>query len=305
MLDIAARTGNDQVIGLIEDVVTTSPEFGRFPVRPISGITYMVSRRVGRPRGGFRSANEGTDTSASRTVQELKQCYFLDVQMEVDEAIVRADDGSVGDILSQEALGAFEENVTVIGSQVYYGLAADSKGFSGLGTQIAVDGVFAGGTTNTTSAFLVDLSLQGVHFVLGNGGGIEMPEWRKQQIADAAGKKLTAYVNNLSAYIGLQVGSEHSVYRVRGINNASDKLTDALGAKALSNVPISRRGKGTWVWLMNSTAALSLQESRSSIGNVAAGAGGGAAFAPAPTELAGIPIVLTDALLNTETTLAG
>lgn len=303
MLDIAARTNNDQVVGLIEDVTTYSPEFRTFPVRPIAGVTYLVGRRTALPSSGFRSANEGIAAGDSTFVQELKQCYFLDAQMKVDEAIVQADDRSLGDILAQEGAGALESAIQTLGSQTYYGTSANAKGFAGLASQIAVDTVYAGGTTSTTSAYLVDLSVKGVHFVIGNQGMIAMPDWAKQQVTDGSSNPYMAWVSNLSAWIGLQVGSAYSVYRVRGIS-VTHKLTDALGAQCVSNVPISRRNSGNLRWLMNSTAAYSLQLSRSAVGQVDAGATGLPAFAPMPTELSGIPIILTDSLVNTETTTA-
>lgn len=299
MLDIAARTNNDTIVGLIEDVTTYSPEFRTFPVRPIPGVTYLVGRRTALPGSGFRSPNEGIAAGKSTYVQELKQCYFLDAQMSVDEAIVGADDRSLGDVLAQEGAGALESAIQTIGSQTYYGTSANAKGFAGLSTQLSVDTVYAGGTTNTTSAYLVDLSLKGVHFVIGKSGALMMPDWMKQQVTDGTNPYM-AWVSNLSAWLGLQVGSAHSVYRVRGIS-ASNKLTDALGAQCLSNVPIARRN-GNLRWLMNSTAAYALQNSRSAVGYQSAGATGTGAFAPAPTELAGIPIILTDSILSNETT---
>lgn len=300
MLDIAARTNNDTIVGLIEDVTTYSPEFRTFPVRPIPGVSYLVGRRTALPGSGFRNPGEGVAAGKSTYVQELKQCYFLDAQMIVDEAIVGADDRSLGDVLAQEGAGALESAIQTIGSQTYYGTSANAKGFAGLASQIAVDTVYAGGTTNTASAYLVDLSLKGVHFVLGKTGAIMMPDWMKQQVSDGTNPYM-AWVSNLSAWIGLQVGSANSVYRVRGIS-ASNKLTDALGAQCMSNVPISRRNGGNLRWLMNSTAAYSLQLSRSSVGYQSAGPNGQGAYAPAPTELAGVPIILTDSLLSTETT---
>jgi hypothetical protein len=303
MLDIAARTGNDSVIGLIEDVTTYSPEFATFPARTVKGVTYMLGRRVGLPSAGFRNANEGSATQKSAYVQDLKQLYFMDVQMAVDEAIVGADDRSVGDLLFDEGRAALQGAVNAIGSQTYYGITANAKGFAGLSTQISDDTVYAGGTTNTSSAYLVDLSLKGVHFVVGNDGQIAMPEWMKQRITDDAGNPYMAFVSNLASYIGLNVGSAYSVYRVRGID-ASHSLTDALGAKCLAGVPLSRQSSGNLRWLMNRTARYTLQNSRSSVGQQSAGSGGSGAYAPMPTELCGIPIITTDALLATETTTA-
>jgi hypothetical protein len=299
LLDLAARTGSDALVGLIEDVTTYSPEFREILARPKSGTSYKVTRRTAFPTPAFRDANPTSLTSTSSTyVQELKQMYYIDCPLEVDEMIVKGDDRSIGEILADEAAGALEGTFNHLGSQFYYGTGNDAGGFAGLSTQIANDTVFAGGTTNTTSAYLVDISMQGVHFVVGNDGEIAMPEWTKQKVA--AGNM--AYVSSLSSFIGLQVGSANAVYRVRGIST-THKLTDELGAKALKNVPLRRRG-GNLRWMFNRNAALSLQMARSAVGQVDAGVGGTPAFAPFPTELSGIPVIITDSLTDTETTTA-
>lgn len=297
LLDLAKRTGSDAVVGLIEDVTTYAPEFSVMLARPMPGTTYKLTRRTALPTAQFRNANEAASTSKSTYVQETKEMYFLDVPLEVDEAIVKGDPREIGDVLVDEASGALESAINLIGSQMYYG--GDAKGFAGLDSQVSVDTVFAGGTTSTTSAYLVDVSLQGVHFVVGQDGAIELPDWMRQKVS--AGN--FAYVTNLSSYIGLQVGSANSVYRVRGITPTGSKyLTDALGAQCLSNVPLRRRNNLRW--FMNRTAAYTLQVSRSAVGQVNAGRGGLPAFAEFPTELQGIPITVTDSLANTETTTA-
>lgn len=302
LVDLAARTGSDALVGLIEDVVTVAPEFQVMPVLTRSGTSYKLTRRTALPPSGFRSVNEGVAGGKSTYVQETKSMYYLDAQLEVDEAIVKGDDRAIGDVLTDEAAGALESSIITIGSQVYYGVSASAKGFVGLDQQLSDDTVYAGGTSNTTSAYLVDLSTRGVHLVVGRDGRIEMPEWRMQRLTDADGNAYMGYVSNISAYMGLNVGSEHAVYRVRGIDE-TNKLTDALGHKCLKNVPLRRRG-GNLRWMMNKTAAYTLQLSRTAVGQQAAGGGGAPAFAPAPTELAGIPIILTDSLVDTETTTA-
>lgn len=299
-LDLAARTGSDAVVGLIEDVTTSAPEFRSVLARPMPGTTYKLTRRTALPTAAFRDANPTSVSSTKSTyVQDLKEMYFLDCQLEVDEAIFKGDSRDIGDILADEAAGALESSFNTLGSQFYYGTSADAKGFAGLSSQLSVDTVYAGGTTNTTSAYLVDISLQGVHFVVGNMGEIALPAWMRQKVA--AGNM--AMVSNLSSYIGLNVGHSNAVYRVRGIDG-TNKLTDAKGAELLSKIPTRIRAKGTLRWFMNPFAAYTLQNSRSAVGQVNAGPGGVPAFAPFPTELQGIPIVLTDSLVNTETTTA-
>jgi hypothetical protein len=299
LLDLAARTGSDAIVGLIEDVTTSAPEFRNVLARPMPGTSYKLTRRTALPTPAFRDANPASlASSSSAYVQDLKQMYFLDCPLEVDEMIIKGDSRDIGDLLSDEAAGALEAAFNVLGRQFYYGTAADAKGFAGLQSQLSIDSVFAGGTTSTTSAYLVDISLQGVHFVVGNDGAIELPDWMKQKVSTGN----MAFVSNLSSFIGLNVGNKDAVYRVRGVNAGANKLTDAKGAELLSKVPGRIAAKGTLRWFLNRTAAYSLQLSRSAVGQVDAGASGLPAFAPFPTELGGVPIIVTDSLLDTETT---
>jgi len=299
LVDIAARTDSDAIIGLIEDVTTYAPEFSVFPAAAKAGTTYRITRRTALPTSAFRNVNESLTIGKSVYAQEVKQMYYVDCQLQIDEAIVKADDGAIGELLTQEAAGALESVIQRIGSQIYYGTTADAKGFAGL-TSPSVGKWPAGGTTNSTSAWLVWMNPQGVQLVVGNDGAIALPDWRVQSITSTTTQH-TAWVSNLSTFIGLQVGSAASCWRVSGIDptDANDRLTDARGNGLLSKVPLSRRAGLRW--FMNRDAAYTLQLSRTGIANVVAGPGGTPAWAPMPTELAGIPITVTDSILTTET----
>jgi hypothetical protein len=299
LADIAARTGSDAVIGLIEDVTTYAPEFSIFPAAPKPGTSYLVTRRVALPTPAFRGANDPVTITKNRYEQEVKQMYYLDVQLQADEAVVKADTGALGNFLTQEAQGALQAAVQHIGSQIWYGTNSDAKGFTGLLAQ-SVGKLTTGGTSSSTSAYLVWMNPQGVQLVVGNDGAIDMPEWVKQAIQTATNKQHMAWVSNLASWIGLQVGSNQAVWRVAGITKtAGAGLTDARGEALLAEVPLVRRNGLRW--FMNRRAAFTLQASRTAITNVAANSGGSPAFPPTPTELAGVPITITDSLTNSET----
>ena len=108
LLDIAALTGSDQVIGLIEDVTTYAPEFSVVPAISKPGTTYKVSRRTTLPTAAFRDVNGSGTVSKSTYVQEVKEMYFLDVPLQADEAVVKADSRELGDYPALEARGALE-----------------------------------------------------------------------------------------------------------------------------------------------------------------------------------------------------
>jgi hypothetical protein len=305
LADLAALRGSDAVVGLIEDATSFAPEFGVVPARGLTGITYMLTRRTGKPTGAFRDANSAVTLEKSQYTQEVKQMYFLDLQLQTDEAIVKSDSRELGEILTLEARGAMQGATEKIGTQFYYGTSADAKGFAGIQSQ-SVGKVSAGNKTSaTTSAYLVWLDPQGVQFVVGNDGEFAMGEWTKQAVNPTSTTQRMAWVNNMSTFIGLQVGSTSAVWRVGGIHtDSTHHMTDARGAHLLSKVPLNRR-QGLR-WFMNRTAALTLQLSRTSIGQVyATPSSGGPAFSGFPTECVGIPITVTDMITDTETQSAG
>lgn len=84
LLDLAARSGSDAIIGLIEDVTTYAPEFRVVAAKPKAGTTYKLTRRTALPTPAFRDANPASVGSTKSTyVQDLKEMYFLDCQLEV------------------------------------------------------------------------------------------------------------------------------------------------------------------------------------------------------------------------------
>ncbi len=324
LLDIAKRNGSDPEIGLIEDVITFAPEVGTLAVRPINGVSFKSTLRTAYPASAFRPVGAGVTPGKSSYVQKLAECFALDGQLQVDELLPASEDRSVGDVLADEVSGQMASICINIGSQLYYGTSADANGFQGLrtfvGTSASLSLSASGTGADTTTAYLVYTDLQGVHFVAGRtsqarpGGDTEgdpliiappfsMGEWRKQQVAiGTAGAVQTAYVNNISGWLGLAYGSRYSAFSVRNIDlgNSTTYLTDTLGNKLLSLVPLRVRNSGRLRWFMNRDAAYSLQASRlptTIVGQV----GMGGIFPDLPKELGGIPITITDSITTTET----
>lgn len=335
LLDISKRKGNDQAVGLLEDTLTYAPELSAIMGRAVVGTQYKTCHR-GLPTVGFRQPNNGSDTVKGTYRQELRECALIDAQMQSDTAVVKSEgagsgpEGSVGDVLVDEAQGVIMATYITIGSQVYYGTAADANGFIGLNTLMpnlnaaknnnpAVVG--AGGTTASvqSSVYLIWENIKGTHFIFGNNEGLAMlPEWRIQQVNGANGKPLTAYVNNLQGWIGFSVNHPNSVGRIANINKGTDTkpLTDDLVAQLLSVIPLQMRAEilsnlntgGPNKWgpglklLMNPIVAYGLQASRTKVTGVREE--DAAAPQPSlPTQSNGIPIVLTDSITNTEAVL--
>lgn len=306
LLDLSKLRGGDPAVGLIEENMAVAPELNALMGRPISGITWTNIKRTVKPGAAvssFRNANEGSETVKSTYEQSVSSCYFLDCQLAVDEAIVKArqsEGGELNDILALEASGAFAEKLVTLGDQFYRGTTAGAKGFQGLqalydSTNCEVSATGASGSA--CSAWLVWNNPKGVHWVFGNGGGLNMGAWERTRLVDASLNPYYAYCNNISGYIGLAFGHGKSVVRIKLITTASGKnLSDALVAQALQKMPLAMRSDRRNLRLFaNSTAIYTLQASKvPTVGNTEVG------FPAEPTESNGVKIVPTDSLPQTE-----
>lgn len=311
LFDLATINRADRYTGLIEDVTTLPREWDTIAAVPRDGTWYEIAKRVAYPTAQFRKPNAGVGTSKSVYKKELKEMLFIDTILNVDEAIWDADDSSVGTIWMNEAEGAMKAAAILIGQQFYYGQSADANGFVGLRSQFSYV-VKAGGTTNTTSAYLVwEDTKHGVRFDVGKNGSFDISAPMRQQVTDASSNPYFAYVGNLKGWIGLFVGSNLSVFGITGVTTTlttpgTNGITDAQAQQLYANIPEARRNKLRWY--MNRTCAAILEQNRNAVTAATgiaqyqpADASGRPAYSPLPEMLVGWPIETTDSILNTET----
>ena len=312
LYDLAVLHRADAFTGLIEDVTTLAPEFSTFGAVKRDGTWYEVASRTVLPTAQFRYANQGVATSKSTYKKQVKEMFNMDVQLQMDESIWRADPANVGSLWQLEAAGAMRSAGILLGQQTWYGTSADAKGFTGVRSQLSYS-VGAGGTTNTTSGYLVWMDeKEGCRYDVGQGGQFAISAPRLQQVLDGSSNPYMAYVGNLQAWVGFNIGSNLSAYAVTGIEPSSvtNWLNDDDVSRLIAKIPVARRSNLRM--FLNRTAESTLQRSRSTIniGVMAssptasyqpAGADGRPAFSPLPNQTNGYPITLTDSILDTET----
>ena len=304
LLDIAKLNGSDTIVGLIEETLTYAPEVQIMPARTIRGTSYKIASRVSYPGVGFRAANEGSTPTKSEFENQLIECYILSGAVQADVAVARAYEDGEQAWKDIESIGVMRQAMIELGSQVIYGTSHQAKGFPGLqaihtafNAGLVVD---AGGTSAGTgsSVYGINTDTQGVQLVFGAGTTFELGEWRIENVGTSS--VYPAHVANLTAWVGMQVGSKYSVGRLKDATEDSGfGVTDAKLAALLSKYPVGYRPN---YWLMNRRSAYQLQVSRSAstVQNGVKTSSGAEIFAPLPTESNGIPIVITDSIGNTE-----
>jgi hypothetical protein len=304
LLDIAKLNGSDTIVGLIEETLTYAPEVQIMPARTIRGTSYKIASRVSYPGVGFRAANEGSTPTKSEFENQLIECYILSGAVQADVAVARAYEDGEQAWKDIESVGVMRQAMIELGSQVIYGTSHQAKGFPGLqaihtafNSGLVVD---AGGTSAGTgsSVYGINTDTQGVQLVFGAGTTFELGEWRIENVGTSS--VYPAHVANLTAWVGMQVGSKYSVGRLKDATADSGMgVTDAKLAELLSKYPVGYRPN---YWLMNRRSAFQLQVSRSAttIQSGVKTSSGSEIFAPLPTESNGISIVITDSILNDE-----
>jgi hypothetical protein len=309
MLDLAKQLGNDAAVGLIEENIQINPEVRTFPARGIKGTSYKTLIRTGYPTAQFRNINEGVPRSKSVFENRLVEAFVLDTQIAADKALADVWDGGVAAYQAIESVGVTEAVLRRVSKSIYYGNSAasvaaglgDVKGFPGFvdAYDTAAHEVDAGGSTALTSVWAVKLGIKDVHLVNAGGNvlGI-LPEWRIQSVADASNNFFTAYVNSLMGWIGMQVGSIHSLVRIKKVGTDAGKgMTDALGQQAIELFP---SGVMPDFFIMNRRSRRQLHQSRTI---VTATGGFLANNLPLPTDIEGVPLLITDSISNAEGTL--
>lgn len=304
LLDIARRTGTDQEVGIIEEVLTDAPELALLPARAIPGTSYHTYVRTAYPKGSFRNPNEGIAVSKSSGDRRLVECFFSDVQLEVDEAVVDADPGDLGDLLAGEAATALAQKAIDIGSQVYYGRDADVKGFSGFAANVLATQQVDGGSTSDgvcTSVWMVHTGRKGVELNLGKNATFSMAdEWRKQRINDSEGNPFNAWINNIKGWIGLAIQSPYAIGRLHSIDD-SNPVTQSKLADLLRRFPVAFRPN---LILMNRRAHYGFLKDRATVATLKASAATATIETnyenAAVDSFMGIPIHLTDSITDSE-----
>jgi hypothetical protein len=194
--------------------------------------------------------------------------------------------------------------------QVLLGTGADANGFTGLaddtqldktGDTMVVTPANAGSGSTNTSVYMLRSADADCSVILGNEGEIVVGDTVTQAVYQdptANSNTYMAYATSVGGYAGFQLGGTYSAARVCNIETATGTSTTALTDddlyQGLALFPASRQPN---LIVMNRNALKLLRNSRTAV-NI------NGAPAPRPTELEGIPIIVTDALTSTESTVA-
>lgn len=309
LLDVVRSNGSDNIVGLVEESLASTPEIGMFPVRQIEGTGYKTLVRTGLPAVSFIAASAGVAATKSTFDNRYFDCGILGGRVEVWKTILDSpENGPAADIKAVESMGVMESAIRKVGNQIFYGQTALGSAMGFVGLVSFVDSSMLHDATGTTadtgsSVYAVKFGPQNVSLIMGRNGQMSLSDFRVESLTDSAGNKGPGEVADMAAWIGLQCASKYSVLRIKNLTADSGKgLTDVLLAQALDKFPVGIRPDALF---MSRRSVTQLRVARAATISLTAngkngGIGGSMVYTPTPTDFEGIPIIATDSILNTE-----
>lgn len=300
----------------VSDLLKASPFISMLSMEPSSnGTTHKYVKETGAPVVGFRSPNAGRDLDSSDDTLVSVDLKVLDFSWLVDVAVAKAWRKGQEDYIAREglrhlkaALFKFERQVIngIVGASDSAGASGDAAGFAGFrdsGTVNAVADTMVVNATGTTadtasSVWGVRIATDGVTGVYKGESSFELGDTTViQHVVDPGtdNKTFPAFYTPACTWLGVQVGSAYDIGRIANLTADSGKgLTDDLIAQLLERFPVGRAPSHL---LMSRRSLRQLQDSRTATNPTGAPA-------PFPQEAFGVPIIVTDAIGNTEELLA-
>ena len=282
----------DLVLGaIINEVTLQAPEVAEFPVYTLpSGLTYRTQFLVELPTVGFRKLGNGIAASKGRWEEREFKTYLFSGRAEAERAAGQADSGGQSAVEARATKATLLATVLELGQQIFAGTVRGQDGFPGLKAFTPFGGAYtynATGTTDLTasSVYGVKFGEEYVRLVHGLANPMMLGDFRDQDIIGANNLPMPGRVADLEGWIGMQIAHKASVLRIANLTTDANKgLTDKLAGKALDLLPTGMKPD---VWFMNKRSRTQLRESRITPE---------VSYPPMPTELEGIPIIVTDSV---------
>jgi hypothetical protein len=278
-----------------------------------NGTLHKYNIETGAPVVGFRAVNDGADYTAGTSTQTTVTLKYLDAKVIEDSAECKAYKGGATAWMDHRTARQLRQALFTLEKQIWYGTVhGDASGFSGIANDAnynnASDGqvVNAGGTTAATgsSVFLIASTPDDAAFALVGAGDpqISAPNINftigdifESLVLGANSKSMVAMVRDAGGHLGVQVGSKYAVVRIANLTADSGKgLTDALLEDAMAMFPSSMQPT---MICMSRRSRKQLRKSRTTYSPTGSPA-------PNPIDFDGVPLIVTDSIIDTETLLS-
>ena len=293
---------------MLDEVYLSAPAFNKLPSRVISGTSYIYQKRDTLPKIGARPINAGADVHKASWKTERAECYFYDGRIEVDKALILAEPENKKYLMEDNAKATMKGTMFGLEQSLFYDTPFGVKSIrSQLGDYMAISADpeikdETAWTAGGTSVWFVHVSSDAIRLDWGNRQVLKFGPLYESLVprakADGTMGAMKAVAQDCQFWVGLNVLNEFAVGSLLNVTERNP-LTDEMMDKAMSLFPEAMKPN---LIIMNPFARRLLKQSRTkALTYVKGGKGGQSVNAPTPTEYDGIPILVTDGILNDET----
>ena len=296
----------DATVGIVDEVSKLVPEIKFFDSRLIKGTQFKTLARTSLPTTGFRKLNEGI--AASRNGYDMKtfDLGILAGLVQMDKAEALGDSMRTKEqVLADEANGVMVSAFKTLGSKVWYGDSANAEAFAGAATLVKDSMVVdAGGSTANacSSVFAVgNGATDGCGLVLSEESGFLLNgdlEFKEGKMLGKNNLEVPCFWTDLTGWAGFSCVNANRLARLANLD-ATKTLTDALLADLVGKYEEANDGLRPDALFVSFAQRRALQKARSAIYPAIRGTKG-ELTAPTPVDFEGIPLIATNAIVNTE-----
>jgi len=323
IIDLVTNAGQvDVTKGIVEEAVKSCPEMQFFDADIVPGTTISTLARTTLPSVAFRNLGDPVSSSRSSYAERTATLKLLSGRVEISDAEVKKNGlQTKEEMQTDESIATMAAAFQHLAKQVWYGTGSDGKGFDGA-TQLVdasmVTKAGAGTSNANTSVWFVGNGAKracGIVFSKNskiiNGedltfhdGDIQIKE--TVTINDAEKEIVTGVepgtIGDLTSFAAFLVSNKKQLARLCNVTSTTGLNDDMLAdcVEAYMKVNDGRRPDAIF---MSYNARKMLRKSRTLSLSIKSGVNA-QVFAPIPTDYDGIPLFATNALLDTEATVA-
>lgn len=322
IIDLITNAGQvDVTKGIVEESLLAAPEMAFFDSDTVPGTTIETLARTTLPTVAFRNIGDPVSSSRSQYAERTATLKLLSGRAEITEAEVKKNPLLTKDEQCvAEAIAVLTAAFQHLGRQVWYGTGADAKGFEGATALVDASMITRAGNgtsnANTSVWFVGNDVKRKCGIVFSKNSGILSEKDVEFTKGDVQIKKTIniggddqevvvgsepGYIGDLTSYAALLVSNIHSLARLCNVT-ATTGLNDDMLADCVDAYMQANNGAKPDAIFMSYGARRMLRKSRNL--TVDAVTDTLHRYAPIPMDFDQIPIIGTNALIDTEATVA-
>lgn len=311
LVELAKRTGNGNLL-LIAEVLTEKNAMLKdgFWVQANQLTSHKITRRQALASGTWRQLNKGVPSEVTHTQQVVEPIGMLESYSKVDKVLANLAPNPQ-QFRSDEDMGFVEGlSQTLTDALIYGSIATNPDQFDGFATRydaLSLSNVYdGGGSSNRTSLHIIKWGERGdgCHLIYPRASesmGINVNDLGEDTLLDSDSNEYQGYRTHFQVFAGLTVRDDRAYARIANIDSGADWETsgvDDIIIEALNNF-----------WDLSATViyvnrAILTQMDIQAKDKTNVYYTSGEVWGHPTTMFRGIPVRLTDAIVNTEAAVA-